>query len=109
MGDVLFVKRHPWFGDGNTESLKKHLEDFYANASLSQFVPGHGPVAGKEAVQTLIGYINDLQQLATEAVQKNEADSDFIKQNILAQYKNWWYGRFYSDNLAAVYHEAMKK
>lgn len=109
MGDVLFVKRHPWFGDSNTESLKKHLEDFYGNASLSQFVPGHGPVAGKEAVQILIAYINDLQQLATEAVQKNEADSDFMKQSVLAQYKSWWYGRFYSDNLATVYREAMKK
>jgi cyclase len=109
MGDVLFVKRHPWFGDSNAESLKKHLEDFYRDASLTQFVPGHGPVAGKEAVQTLIGYINDLQQLAAEAVQKNEADSDFIKQGVMAQYKSWWYGRFYSDNLATVYREAMKK
>ena len=109
MGDVLFVKRHPWFGDSDAESLKEHLEDFYADASLTQFVPGHGPVAGKEAVQTLVSYINDLQQLATEAVQKNEADSDFIRQDVPAQYKSWWFGRFYSDNLAAVYHDAKKK
>ncbi len=109
MGDVLFVKRHPWFGDGNAESLKKQLEDFYANASLKQFVPGHGPVAGKGSVDTLIRYISDLQQLATEAVQKNEVDSDFIKQDVLSQYKSWWFGRFYPDNLTEVYHEAKKK
>jgi len=24
-------------------------------------------------------------------------------------YKGWWFGRFYSDNLAAVYNEAKKK
>ena len=109
MGDVLFVRRHPWFGDGNTESLKEHLESFYTNGSLGQFVPGHGPVAGKEALQTLINYINDLQHLATEAVKKNEADSDFIKQDVMMRYKGWWFGRFYSDNLATVYHEAKKK
>jgi cyclase len=108
MGDVLFVKRHPWFGDGSAESLKEHLEGFYANADLKQFVPGHGPVAGKEAVQTLIQYVTDLQQLATGAVQKNEADSDFIKRDVLPQYKSWWFGRFYSDNLTVVYREAKK-
>jgi len=109
MGDVLFVNRHSWFGDGNSESLKEHLEDFYANPALKQFIPGHGPVAGKESVQTLIGYINDLHQLAMEALQKYEPDSDFIKQDVPMQYKNWWFGRFYSDNLSAVYREAKKK
>jgi glyoxylase-like metal-dependent hydrolase (beta-lactamase superfamily II) len=109
MGDVLFVKRHPWFGDSNTESLEKHLQEFYADTTLGQFVPGHGPVAGKEAMQTMIRYIEDLRQLATEAVQKNEADSDFIKQDVMSQYKSWWFGRFYSDNLATVYHEAKGK
>lgn len=108
MGDVLFVKRHPWFGDGSAESLKEHLGHFYENAAIKQFVPGHGPVAGKEALQTLVGYITDLQRLATEAVQKNEPDSDFIKQDVLPQYKSWWFGRFYSDNLATVYREAKK-
>jgi len=27
----------------------------------------------------------------------------------MMQYKGWWFGRFYSDNLAAVYNEAKKK
>ncbi len=109
MGDVLFVERHPWFGDGNPESLKKHLEDFYQNASLKQFVPGHGPVAGKQALQTLIQYINSLQHLAADAIQKGEPDSVFTKRDVLPEYKDWWYGRFYPDNLEAVYMEAKMK
>jgi len=109
MGDILFVGRHPWFGDGNPESLKKHLEKFYADSSLKQFVPGHGPPAGKEALQALIQYISLLQQLAAEAIQKGEADSVFAKRDILPQYRNWWYRRFYSDNLEAVYSEAKMK
>ena len=105
MGDLLFVKRHPWFGDGSAESSKHHLEKFSADTSLKQFVPGHGPVAGKEALDAMIQYINDLQQLARESVQKGEPDSVFIQHGVLAQYRSWWYARFYPDNLEAVYEE----
>ena len=50
MGDILFVNRHPWFGDGDPDSLKKHLQRFYDNDSLQRFVPGRGTVAGKESL-----------------------------------------------------------
>ncbi|MFI5185959.1 MAG: MBL fold metallo-hydrolase [Chitinophagales bacterium] len=108
MGDILFVNRHPWFGDGHPDSLKKHLQRFYADTSLKQFVPGHGAVAGKESLQRLIQYINDLQQAASDAVEKGVTDSVFEKSPVLAAYKNWWFGRFYSDNLEVVYEKAKK-
>jgi hypothetical protein len=31
MGDLLFVHRHPWLGDGDPGSWKKHLERFIAD------------------------------------------------------------------------------
>ena len=108
MGDILFSGRHPWLGDGDPDSWKKHLDKFYNDNSLKQFVPGHGPVAGREQLPVIIKYITDLQQLAAEAVQKGEADSVFVKRPIPAAYKDWWYGRFYADNLATVYSKAAK-
>ena len=51
MGDILFVDRHPWFGDGDPDSLKKHLLHFYNDTSLKKFVPGHGATAGKESLK----------------------------------------------------------
>jgi len=99
LGDLLFVQRHPWLGDGDADSWKKHLENFYADTSLKQFVPGHGPVAGKDAIQALVYYINDLEQLTKQAIQNGEPDSMFVKTAILPKYENWWYGRFYSGNL----------
>jgi len=109
MGDLLFVNRHPWFGDGNPDSLKKHLQRFFADTSLKQFVPGHGPVAGKESLLTLTKYITDLQQIAAGAIQKGEADSVFTKTPVLPLYKTWWFGRFYRDNLQVVYEQEKGK
>jgi glyoxylase-like metal-dependent hydrolase (beta-lactamase superfamily II) len=106
MGDLLFVQRHPWFSDGDADGWKRHLEHFNADTSLKQFVPGHGPVAGKEAVQDLIHYINDLEQMAVQAVRNREPDSVFLKRTVLPQYKNWWYSRFYAANLGFVYGKA---
>jgi cyclase len=109
MGDLLFVDRHPYLGDGDPESWKKNLEKLYNNNSLATFVPGHGPVAGKQSLQTIVTYINDLQQLATDAVKKAEPDSVFAKSAVLPKYKDWWYGRFYSANLEFVYENAKRK
>ena len=109
MGDILFVNRHPWFGDGDPDSLKKHLQRFYGNDSLKQFIPGHGAVAGKESLQMLIKYITDLQQMAAAAIQTGEPDSIFVKKPVLSYYKNWWFGRFYADNLEIVYEKAKEK
>lgn len=109
MGDLLFVQRHPWLSDGDPDSWKRHLEHFYADASLKQFVPGHGPVAGKDALQDMIHYIGDLQQMAAQAVRNKEPDTVFLKRTVLPKYKNWWYGRFYSANLDFVYAKARGK
>ncbi len=106
MGDILFVNRHPWFGDGNPDSLKKHLQQFYADSSLKTFMPGHGPVAGKESLRQLIRYIDDLQQEAVKAVGKNIPDSVFLQDSVLPAYRSWWFQRFYSDNLQSVYTNA---
>jgi len=109
MGDVLFVQRHPWLSDGDADSWKRHLEHFNSDTSLKQFVPGHGPVAGREALEDMIDYIRDLQQMAAQAIRNREPDSVFIKRTVLPQYKNWWYGRFYPANLDFVYAKAKSK
>jgi len=109
MGDLLFVQRHPWLSDGDVEGWKRHLEHFNADTSLKQFIPGHGPVAGKDALRDMIHYIGDLQQMAAQAVRSREPDSIFIKRNVPPQYKDWWYSRFYPANLDFVYAKARGK
>ena len=108
-GDILFVKRHPWFGDGNPESLQKHLEKLEADKNYSVFVPGHGPVGGRKEITELINYIKALRQLVKDGIYKNQPDSVIIKTDIPELYKDWWYGRFYQDNLQFLCDELRKK
>lgn len=106
MGDLLFSGRHPWLGEGKPESFKNHLKQFYADQRLKQFVPGHGPLSTKKELHELIEYINDLQQLAVQAVKQHIPDSVFLNTQIPYSYLPWWFGRFFKPNLAAVYREA---
>ena len=109
MGDLLFVERHPYLADGDPDSMKNTLERFYKDASIRTYVPGHGSVAGKEKLQILIQYIDQLEQLSANAVTQNLSDSVFVKTAIPTQYKNWWFGRFYADNLSFLYDRAKKQ
>jgi glyoxylase-like metal-dependent hydrolase (beta-lactamase superfamily II) len=106
MGDMLFTERHPFLGHGDPATWKRYLENLFDDRSLKHFVPGHGPVAGKESLQSTIGYISYLQQEAHKAVQNREPDSIFAKRSVPAQYSNWWYKRFYPANLRSVYKAA---
>jgi cyclase len=109
MGDMLFTQRHPYLADGNAATWKQHLETLFSDTSLQWFVPGHGPVAGKESLQSTIGYINYLQQEARHAMQSGEPDSIFARRAVPPQYSNWWYKRFYGANLKSVYKEIRRR
>lgn len=109
MGDILFTERHPYLGEGNPDSLKNTLERFYNDATINTYVPGHGPVAGKEKLQTLIQYINRLEQMAATAAAQNLQDSVFEKTEMPNEYRQWGFGRFYTDNLSFLYDRAKKK
>jgi glyoxylase-like metal-dependent hydrolase (beta-lactamase superfamily II) len=109
MGDLFFVNRHPWLGDGSPQSWQKHLERLEADTNFSRYVPGHGPVGGKKEINLLISYIKDLTQLVHSGIEKNYPDSVIIKSNVPGVYKDWWYGRFYSPNLEFLCGELRKK
>jgi cyclase len=87
----------------------RHLQRLEADKTYSQYVPGHGPVGGKEEMKTLISYIKDVTQLVQEGINKNIPDSIIIKTPIPEAYKDWWFGRFYIPNLEFLCSEGRKK
>jgi len=109
MGDILFSQRHPWFGDGDPTSLMHHLQKFENDFSITTYVPGHGPVAGKTSLDALIHYIQDLQQIVQSDVDKGMADSVIAKEPAPAIYSSWWFERFYPDNLEFLAAEMKKQ
>jgi glyoxylase-like metal-dependent hydrolase (beta-lactamase superfamily II) len=109
MGDLLFVNRHPYLGDGSPQSWHDHLEKLQADTGYTRYVPGHGPVGGKKEVNMIISYIEDLQKLVRSGIEKNQPDSVIIKYPVPGAYKDWWFGRFYKSNLEFLCDELRKK
>ncbi len=99
MGDLFFVNRHPWLGDGDAASLQQHIKNFREDPSLNKYVPGHGPVAGKVEMQLLENYLTDVQQLVRKGIEQQLPDSTIIKLPIPDAYQHWWFGRFYKPNI----------
>jgi cyclase len=99
MGDLFFVNRHPYLGDGDAASWQHHVQHFREDTSIHKYVPGHGPIGGKAEMQLIENYITDLQELVKTGIEQHLPDSIIIQQPIPALYKQWWYGRFYKPNL----------
>lgn len=99
MGDLFFISRHLWLGDGDAASWQQHLKNFRENVSINKYVPGHGPIGGKAEMQMLENYLTDIPQLVKNGLDQNLPDSVIIEQPIPALYKKWWYGRFHKYNL----------
>jgi glyoxylase-like metal-dependent hydrolase (beta-lactamase superfamily II) len=109
MGDLFFVKRHPYLGDGSPQSLMGHLQRMEEDKTYSAYVPGHGPLGGKEEVNELINYIKAVTQLVRQDIDKSMPDSVIVKESVPGPYKDWWFGRFYKPNLEFLCGELRKK
>lgn len=109
MGDLFFVNRHPYFGDGDEDGISRHIQKFLNDSALRIYVPGHGPVGGKKEMQILENYISDLQQLVKKGIAEGLTDSVIIHQPVPDAYKSWWFGRFYPANLEFLCHKLRGK
>jgi glyoxylase-like metal-dependent hydrolase (beta-lactamase superfamily II) len=66
-GDLLFVGEHPFLGKGNPGNLKKILEGLL-KSDMEYFIPGHGPVSGRDKISEEIEYIDSLMSLVREHI-----------------------------------------
>ena len=107
MGDLLFAKRHPWLADGDPVGWQQSLQKYYEDTRYTTYIPGHGPVSGKETLKELYGYFDRLNALA------KDAGSDSL-QNIVLQsqipeaFQHWGLKRFYHPNLQYLLNNRIK-
>src|SRR3954471_17078492 len=94
MGDLLFVKRHPWMADGDPVNWQLILKKWSEQTEVKTFVPGHGQVCDKQAVKDLADYFSKMQQLAASA-NTDSLQSRLLIQPIPAPYQKWYFNRFY--------------
>jgi cyclase len=58
-GDLVVFETHPWVGDGDVDAWPGII-DRIAELGPETVVPGHGPVAGPESLDFMLGYLNAL-------------------------------------------------
>ena len=81
-GDLVFCKQYPYAGDStNNPPVWIKVFEMILEMPVETIVPGHGPLCGKEEIQTQLTYFKQLeawmkdkiaQGLTLDAIQKNE-------------------------------------
>ena len=87
-GDVLFVRCHPYLGDGDIGTLRETL-GLLEQTGATTLVPGHGPVGGPAEIGVLLRYLDDVERLAATGPETAMPEA----------YAAWALRPFFSDNL----------
>jgi cyclase len=108
MSDQLFVKNHPYFGDGDPESLKNNLKEVIAlNPGIA--IPGHGPVGDVNSIYMMIDYIETLTNMVKGEIKKGTDESKVIELPMPKKYSDWGVSSFYRINLRFLYRKLINK
>ncbi len=108
MSDQLFVKCHPYFGDGDPESLEKNLRQIIMLKPLIA-VPGHGPVGDINSLYAMIDYIETLTDTAREEIRKGTVENKIMELTVPEKYNDYLISSFYNLNLKFLYNKLKQK
>jgi len=98
-GDLLFVECHPYLGDCDPEAYLSIL-DRLKGLAAEVYVPGHGPVGGREDLDKMKLYVRTLMQQAQEAVARGMTAEAFAKHTVPEPFASWTMAKpFYDANL----------
>lgn len=106
LGDLLFVRSHPWLGHGHPENWVAILERI-ETLDVRTAVPGHGPVGVRADCARVRQYIADVGDLAHEALRARATAQEMMATPVPAAYATWdspevlgWNMEFLHDHLA---------
>lgn len=86
MGDLLSNHGHAWLGSGSPEQFIEALEEIL-RYEISDYVPGHGALSGREDVLAQIQYINEMLHLVKK---KNSMDvGDYSVNDLSPMFREW--------------------
>jgi cyclase len=108
MSDQLFVKCHPYMGDGDPVSWKNNLKQIIAlNPAIA--VPGHGPVGDVSSLVAMVDYIETLTGIVNAEIKKGADEKKVMELPILEKYNDWLIRSFYGMNLKFLYQKLIDK
>lgn len=101
-GDLLFQGTHAWMSDGDPENWMKIL-DTLALFPAYRFVPGHGPVCGREGVVSFKDYLQTVLDTAKRYVEQGTPPWEDPDLRSPALYAGWSLWLFYKPNVFHAY------
>ena len=88
-GDLLFNGGTPFLISGSVLGAIDVLEGFVRPLGARTIVPGHGPVAGPELVDEVLGYLRFVHDLAGRGRDAGLSPLDLARETDLGQYAEW--------------------
>jgi cyclase len=102
MADLLFVGCHPYLAECNVFKLLEALKEI-ENMGASIFVPGHGPVGGKDDLTLMMDYITMCLDRSKSLVELGNVTEEYFRQAKLPEkYNSWEISRFFHMNIQAL-------
>ncbi|UCF58770.1 MAG: MBL fold metallo-hydrolase [Candidatus Bathyarchaeota archaeon] len=86
-GDNFWVDYYPWGGarNGDPDEWIQALKE-YLSLDAKYFIPGHGPVAGKDKVVELMDYINNVRKVMKKMIVSGRTEEEILKAGWEVQY-----------------------
>jgi glyoxylase-like metal-dependent hydrolase (beta-lactamase superfamily II) len=87
-GDLVVHQTHPWMGHGNPDEWPRILDRLEA-LDIGTLVPGHGPLAGHDAIGAVRAYLGDVQRLAAAHLRAGTSADDLAQAPMPDAYATW--------------------
>ncbi|HEU5439130.1 MAG TPA: MBL fold metallo-hydrolase [Ktedonobacterales bacterium] len=87
-GDLVVHRTHPWMGHGNPDEWPRILDRLEA-LDIGPLVPGHGPLAGRDAIGAVRAYLGDVQKLAAGLLLAGNGPDDLAQAPLPDAYAAW--------------------
>ena len=88
-GDLLFNGGTPFLLSGSVLGAIDVLENFLRPLGARTIVPGHGPVAGPELIEAVLGYLRAIADLAAQGRAAGIAPLELARSADLSPYAAW--------------------
>lgn len=104
-GDLLFAGGTPFLLMGSVTGAIDVLEHVLAPLEATTIVPGHGPVAGPELIDTVLGYLRFVLDVGRRGHEAGLSPLDAASETELGPYADWHDRERIVGNLYRVYAE----
>ena len=108
MGDLLFIDVHPYLPDGDPDEIQRIMAQV-RKLQPKTLVPGHGPVGHTAHLDWMDEYIDKLNALVREAIQKGVTEAEIEKIVMPGEYQRLIFPSFFPANLKFLYQRQVNR